>query len=406
MRFQGLAKYLPEFGWEPVFLTPRLPGTPDERFRVIQTEYPENVIWWFKKKFGLNQDKRIQEHLGIPAAVRESKKSFSNRVETFLRGVILYPNKRRGWCPHGIRAGTELMRNEKIDAIISSSPPEITHITAKELKRRFNVPWVADFRDLWTQFHNYRYGPMRKWFEKKLERRTLCEADALVAVSEPWAKKLERMQPDKKTFVIPNGFDPENAEPSALTKEFTVTYTGRVYHGKQDPRPFFEALAELIDDGLIDRERVKVRFFGRYQYFLDNDIERYHLQGVATQEGMVPPEEAVQRQRESQVVLLLDWNDPDEEGVYPAKVFEYLAAKRPILAVGGGEGVIHDLITETKAGVHAVDKKTLKQTLKQYYDEYISTGESKYRGMEEEVSKHNQVSMSRKYSDVLNSVIR
>ena len=195
LRFQGLAKYLPEFGWEPVILTPALPGKPDQRFRVLQTDYPDNVLWWLKRKLGLDKNKRIQEQLGIPVTIRERKKSFSNKLERFFRAIILYPNKRIGWCPHGIRAGSELLQREKIDAIISSSPPETTHLVAKELKDSFNIPWIVDFRDLWAQFHLYRYGAIRKWFEKRLEIKTLSLADALVAVSQPWADKLEELKP-------------------------------------------------------------------------------------------------------------------------------------------------------------------------------------------------------------------
>jgi glycosyltransferase involved in cell wall biosynthesis len=352
---------------------------------------------------GLDPAKRIRKQVATPFAVREGERSFINKLEAFVKGIILYPNTKRGWCPHAIKAGTELLQNEKIDAIISSSPPETTHLVAEELKSRFGVSWIADFRDLWTQFHYYRHSSVRKWFERRLEIKTLSQADALVAVSEPWAGKLESVHPGKKAFVIPNGFDPDEVKSSPLSKEFTITYTGRVYRGKQDTSPLFQVVRELMDEGLFDPAVVRIRFFGPVRYWIEQEIKQYELGTVARQYGVVSRETILTKQRESQILLLLDWNDPDEQGVYPAKVFEYLAAKRPVLAAGGGEGVIKELIEKTNVGTHVSDLASLKSVLVKYYNEYKATGKVVYRG-KEEVNKCGQDEMARKYSEVLDSV--
>ena len=309
-----------------------------------------------------------------------------------------------GWCPHGIRAGSELLQSEKIDAIISSSPPETTHIVAKELKDSFNIPWIADFRDLWTQFHYYRYGSIRKWFERKLEIKTLSLADALVAVSQPWADKLEALNQGKDVFTITNGFDPEEAISSSLTSKFTICYTGHIYHGKQEPGLLFKAIRALIDDGLIDRKEIKVSFYGSTYHWLDEQIREYGLGEIVHQKGMISRDAAFSKQRESQMLLLMDWGHVEEQGVYPAKVFEYLAARRPILATGGGEGVIKDLMEQTNAGIHAADKESVKDALLSFYNEYKHNGEVGYKGKEEEINKYSQREMARKYSEVLDSV--
>jgi hypothetical protein len=225
LRPKGLAKYLPRFGWEPIILTPELPDEPEKKFRVLQTRYPENVILWLKEKIGLDPARSIHKQVRVPLVIGEGKKTFTKRFDKFVKSIIHYPNKKRGWCPHAIKTGSELLESEKIDAIISSSPPETTHLVAKELKRRFNLPWIADFRDLWTQFHNYRYGPIRKWFEKRLEIKILSDADALVAVSQLWADKLKTLNRGKNAFAITNGFDPEEVVSSPLTKKFTIRFT-------------------------------------------------------------------------------------------------------------------------------------------------------------------------------------
>jgi len=247
LRLKGLAKYLPEFGWKPVILTAALPVEPDPRFKVIQTPYPGDVSHRFKKRLHLQPDKGFQEQVGVPLAIRGVKGSLTSKVITFIKGIIAYPDEQKAWLPFAVDSGHELLHKEKFDAILSSSGPVTCHLIAKELKRKHKVPWIADLRDLWTQNHYYPYGIIRKWFERRLELKTLNEADALVTVSEPLAKDLGLLHHKKLVCAIPNGFDPDEMGSAPLTKEFTITYTGQLYQGKQDPSLLLRALAELIN---------------------------------------------------------------------------------------------------------------------------------------------------------------
>jgi len=404
LRFRGLGKYLAEFGWEPVFLTPKLPGEPEKRFRVIQTPYSGDIIKRLKKRLGFDPQRRVQEIVGVPFSQREGRRTFTNKVETFIRGIIFYPSKNRGWCPSAIKAGTKLVGGEEFDAIISSSPPVTTHLIANELQSRFGIRWIADFRDLWTQNHYYAHGAIRKWLEERLELKTLSTADALVTVSEPLAETLAAFHKVNKAFTITNGFEPSEVKTSPLTKEFTITYTGLLYRGKRDPIILFKVLRELIKEGHIEKGSVQIRFFGPSQYWVQKEIEKTRLEKVAREYGVVRREESVNRQRESQVLLLLNWNNPKEKGVYTGKVFEYLAARRPILATGGGEGVIKDLMEQTGAGIHAADKESVKEAVLSFYNEYKSKGEVSYKGREEEINKFSHREMARKFSEVLDSI--
>ncbi len=404
LRLRGLGKYLPEFGWEPVFLTPMLPGQPDKRFRVIQTPYSGDIIKRLKKRLGFDPNRRVQEIVGVPFSQREGGRTFTNKVETYLRGIIFYPSKRRGWCPMAIKAGTKLLGEEKFDAIISSFSPVSAHLIGKELKSRFGIPWIADFRDLWTQNHYYRYGSVRKWFEERLELKTLSTADALVTVSKPWTEKIVRLHKGKDAFTITNGFDPEEVITSSLSKKFTISYTGKVYEGFQEPSLVFGAIRELIEEKKIIPEEVEVCLYDSKRYWLERMTKEYGLEGLVHQRGMISRVEVLSKQRESQVLLLLDWNEPNERGVYPGKVFEYLAARRPILATGGGAGVIKDLMEQTGAGIHSADAESVKEAVLSFYNEYKTNGEVGYKGSEEEINKYSQREMARKFSEVLNSI--
>jgi glycosyltransferase involved in cell wall biosynthesis len=405
VRLGGLAKYLPEFGWEPVILTASLPGTPDKQFQVVQTFYLGDVTARLKKKIYLHPDKSFQEQIRVPLAVREGKHSITSKISALVKSVIAYPDDQKGWYPFAVKMGEELLQKGDFDAIISSSSPATVHLIAKHLKRKHHhLPWIADLRDLWTQNHYYLYGSLRKWFEKRLELQTLAWADALVTVSKPLADMLNTLHHGKPVFAIPNGFDPDELGSAPLTREFTITYTGELYQGRRDPVLLLKVLHGLIAEGLIDPTTIKIRFFGPSQYWLEQEIRRYYLEGIVKQYGMVSREIALARQRESQILLLLNWDDPREQGVYTGKVFEYLAAQRPILAIGGPGGVVKELLEETNAGIHTSRLEDLQKILLEYYREYKSTGKVGYQGDKNKIQKYNHREMAKKFVQVLEEV--
>jgi glycosyltransferase involved in cell wall biosynthesis len=410
LRIQGLAKYLPEFGWEPIILTPKLPGSPNTKFRIIQTPY-RDVIGYLTKAIGFKKEEgvksQIKKKLGV--STHRNKRTFVDSIIIFLQEIIAYPDLEKGWYQYAIKAGGELLQQEKIDAIISSSSPVTCHLIAKELKMKYTIPWIADLRDLWTQNHYYQYTRIRKFWEIRLELKTLREADAIVTVSQPLAEMLGRLHKNGIIYSIPSGFDPEEANSASnanLTKKFTIIHTGQLYQGKRDPSKLFAAFDTLISEGKINPNDVEVRFYGSKEDWLENDVKRYGLQDIVKWYGIIPRNIAVKEQRESQVLLLLLWNHPEEIGVYTGKIFEYLAAQRPILAIGGPESVVKDLLAETNAGVYATSVDDVKKALEEYYNEYKLKDNVSYKGERAKIDKYSQREMARKFAEVLGTLTR
>jgi len=404
-RTEGLAKYLPEFGWQPTILTAPVPGKPNKQFRVVETPY-RDALGLLKRLFMLDPSddirRQMRKRFGVTA-----KKSFLDFLLTLGGAIVNYPDSEKGWKPFAVKAGSELFETENIHALLSSSSPITSHIIAKELKIKHKAPWIADLRDLWTQNHNYGYGPLRKLIDKRLELKTLSQADALVTVSEPWAEKLSTFHKGKTTYAITNGFDAAemNTSSANLTSKFTITYTGTIYKDKQDPLKLLAALQDLISNGIIDLKDVEVRFYGYEEGWLAKEIERYRLSSIVRQYGAVPRPTACQKQRESQLLLLLNWEDPWEKGVYPLKVFEYLAAKRPILATGGtGNDVIEGLLHDTKAGMYCSKVEDVKNSLSDLYSEYKLKGQVGYNGEEAKISKYSYREMAKKFAEILDSL--
>lgn len=403
IRLYGLAKYLPEHGWNPIILTPVLPGNPDSRFRIIQTPYDDVVALW-KKHMKLNPKESLNEQLGIHKP--KNQLSLIDYLAYFPNEIITYPDPQKGWYKYAVRAGEKIFQETEINAILSSSKPETCHLIAKTLVEKYRIPWVADLRDLWTQNPYSNHCAFRMFAEKRLELRTLERANAIVTVSKPLADDLSRLHTHKPVYVITNGYDPEDAyfDPPRLTDKFTITYTGALYGGKRDPLMLFAALKNLIKDGTIDPEGVEVRFYGSKDSWLFDDIRNANLDDIVKVFGLVPREEALQRQRESQLLLLLLWNNPKEKGVYTGKVFEYLAARRPIIAIGGPEeSVVKDLLDETQAGHYVSSSEELEIVLSKYYSDYINTGTiSPIENSS--ISKYSQLEMAKRFAEVLDKI--
>jgi len=423
-RIPGLVKYLPEFGWKPIILTTPIGDNPESRFgppndfknnnRVIETNCPP-VLSFLRKMLGFNQS----EDIGLQAKTRLNITSekpaypFLSWIHKKSDAIIKYPDAEKGWKSFAIRAGDDLLQNEDIDAMISSSSPVTSHIIAKELRNKHKIPWIADLRDLWTQNHNYHHDNIRKFFEQKLELRTLRVADALVTVSPIWAEELKMLHRGKKTYTITNGFDPDKMSvgKADLTSKFTITYTGQIYTGREDPSKLLAALHDLVSDGTMHSNDVEVRFYGPDNELLVKKIEEYGLLDLIKQYGIVPREISFEKQRESQILLLLnwerEWDDQRERGWYPLKVFEYLAAQRPILAIGGsGDDVVKELLDETNAGMYAPSVEDIKSILKEVYVEYKNKGKLSYNGDLEEIDKYSYREMARKFAEILDSQIQ
>ena len=188
--------------------------------------------------------------------------------------IFTYPGPTIDWSASAIEKGYEILQEHHIDAIISSMTPVTSHIIANELVKRKKIPWIADFRDLWTQNHYYEHSRIRRFFERKLELTTLFSATALTTISHLLSEKLQELYKNKKVYAIANGYDPEQINPGIpLTKKFTITYTGELIWDARSGA-VFKTLKVLIDENMIDPSEIEVHFFGYDEGWLINDIKK------------------------------------------------------------------------------------------------------------------------------------
>lgn len=404
-RIGGLAKYLPQFGWEAIILTPRLDeGTWAPYATVVETEY-RSALGELKRTFKKDTKKGFQQQIGI---ARPGENNFVNWCVRIVKDTVAYPDDSRLWLPLAIPPGLKTVRDTDVSAVISSSAPFTTHLIAKALKLEAGIPWIADLRDLWTQNHNNGHTQFRTYFERKLERKTLGLADHLVTVSSPLADKLQKLHSSQHVSVITNGFDPDEIYQEAdcvdAPKCLSIAYTGQIYTSGQDPRPLLKVLHELIQDRKIDRDLVRLEFYGQESSELREVVEYYQLTDVVRQHGIVARCTAIEQQRKASALLLLNWDRPEEEGVYTGKIFEYLAARKPVLSIGGTGGVVKELLDTTNTGVHIRYEDDLRNVLLQWYSSVTGGSRISYEPEEKMVNEFSHKRMAEKFAALLDEV--
>lgn len=418
VRIAKFAKYLPEFGWEPIVLTVHRPGDESRtsaldvsNATIVRTPYfcVEDFVF---SKIGGSEPSYPGNQARVGRGASWAKKVIIN----ILRGIrsmcdlplvkmlFLEPI---GWYPYAVKKGMEILTNYKVDVIFSSFNPSTSHLIASHLQRKTGVPWVADFRDAWPPNPYYKRPQPLQFFEEQFARRIIKRSSAVIVISEPWARQLETFY-SKKTFTIPNGFDEEDYSANIpLTKKFTITYTGRVYAGKQDPTPLLEAVAELKQEDKIHRNDFEVRFFGRnVLQTISPLVRRYRLQELVKIYGFVSYEESIMNQKKSTVLLVLSWNDTRDRGTYTGKIFEYLGARRPIMALAFKGGVIDGLLKESGCGVVVNSKSEIKALLLKWLEESRKDGKltSYFHPNTDITKKYTRKEQTRNLAEVLNRV--
>ena len=390
IRIRGLARYLPQFGWNPIILSQGVNS--DSRYQVI-TIPP-------------SPGHKANLEAGLTGAVGHRPGGVAQFASKVYKNIFWYPDTYHHWRHEGVKTGSRILSENRIDAIISSAFAVSSHIIANRLVSRSGIPWIADFRDLWTQNHYNSHFRVRTLFERRLEVDTLKNADALVTVSEPLSEKIAQLHHGRPVFTILNGFDPNQVNyDNPQSKELTITYTGNLYKGRRDPTILLKVLREMIDQRQVSSDRVSLHFYGKKEPWLFDSVKQFDLLDSVSIHGPVSREESIEKQRAAQVLLLLTWNNPGEDGVYTGKLFDYLAARRPILSLGFAEGgVVKELLDDTGAGIHVADEMILKNVLSGMIDEFDKYSAVRYRGIDSRVMTYSQIEMARRFAHVLDLV--
>lgn len=374
LRVSKLSKLLPRYGWRPTILTVANDTNP----ATMPLEVPEH---WVHRTRMLDVNalpklilgkQRIAEqgfwNLGPSPRVR-----LLGKAGRLYRNLVNFPDGQIGWFPSALRRGAALVRSERPALIYSSAMPATSHLVAATLARRFGVPWIAEFRDPWTDNPNYERPPALAALERRLETRTMSIARHIVSVTPEMVERLTRRF-DLPGDLIPNGFDPEDAVSGVpLTAAFTMTFTGMVYPGKQSLRPLFDALVALRRVGEVPAGFL-VRLVGRHVRALADEAAAAGLDELVAVLPQASRGEALRLQAESTVLLLPLWTNENLGSWYPAKMFEYMGARRPILAIGPWRNEAARLLSKRGAGWVGSNTEEMVPLLRRWFADYRRGG--------------------------------
>jgi glycosyltransferase involved in cell wall biosynthesis len=302
------------------------------------------------------------------------KPTWPMRLVQLYRAGICVPDAQIGWVPYATTAARKWSREWRPELIYSSALPFSSHVAAALIARRTGCPWVAEFRDL---FADNPYSDRPHWrirLDRTIERRVVASAAACVTVSPPLAEELAVMH-GKPVASILNGYEPADLAKASRTlfdddlgldsRKVTILYTGIIYPGRRDPSPLFEALRLLGEE----RRNVEVRFHGPPDRMIGMLARRHGVEQQVRVLPAVPHARALALQQTTDILLLLLWNDPRENGVFTGKVFEYAGSGRPILTLGCADGVAAELVRGRRLGIVANEPAEIARQLRLWIDE-------------------------------------
>jgi glycosyltransferase involved in cell wall biosynthesis len=355
-RWLKFAKYLPEYGWQPIILTvdQEYASYPQRDESLLSEVNPACLVYTTKSFELYNLYKFISGKKEVPYGgfANETRESFFQKASKFLRGNFLVPDPRRGWNKYALGKAIELIREFNIDTVVTTSPPHSTQLIGLKLKQEFNTRWIADLRDPWTDIYYYnqfKHTALARKIDQKYEREVVENADLLITVSED-VKRIfagkSNLPIAAKTMVIPNGFDEDDFRISNIPSESKkiITYSGTISDA-YDVDGFLEALSG-IDQKL--RSQLLIRFVGKVPASIEAKFRSTGLDLELV--GYVDHPKSIEYLLRSDLLLLVIPKVKNNQGILTGKFFEYLASKKPILAIGPTDGDLTGIIQETESG--------------------------------------------------------
>ncbi|MGO3182040.1 MAG: glycosyltransferase family 4 protein [Aequorivita sp.] len=353
-RWLKFVKYFREFGVEPIVYAPENPNYPlvDDNF---SSEIPLDIEiikqsisepYRFAKLFSKKKTKQFSS--GI---ISKKDVSAVEKLMLYVRGNFFIPDARVGWVKPSVKFLSKYITENPVDVIITTGPPHSLHLIGMELQKELNIKWIADFRDPWTTIHYHKSLRLNKESEMKhkaLEASVLKSAD-IVTVTSPTTKKEFEMITERPIEVITNGFDVSKNISFEMDTKFSISHIGSLL-SERNPQILWKVLADICKENTSFKNDLLLKFAGAVSEEVKQSIEDFGLNENCDFLGYVSHSEALKLQNESQVLLLVEIDSAETRAIIPGKLFEYLAAKRPIIALGPKESDIEGIIKETKTG--------------------------------------------------------
>jgi glycosyltransferase involved in cell wall biosynthesis len=380
-RWLKFSKYLRDFNWEPIIYTPENPDF-ELQDESLLADVPKGIkvikrpIWEPYAIYRRFLGKKAVQKQGV---VADDKGSFLARLSIWLRGNYFIPDSRVFWVRPSVAYLTRLLKKEKIDAIVTTGPPHSIHLIGLELKKRFPIKWVADFRDPWSNWDvldQLKLSKKSRNSHVRLEKHVLENADEVITVSPGLKKDLEILGATD-VELITNGWDLELDGTSGYPNKFQIAHVGLLNRGR-NPEALWEVLQELADENIEFKENLVVSLSGTIEEDVLKSIENYsHVHEKMVNRGYLPHQEVTKVYQNSALLLLLINDTNNARWILPGKMYEYMAYNKPILAFGSPESDASSILEEAgfMGCLAYAQKDIIKDIVLREYNAFLSGAE-------------------------------
>jgi glycosyltransferase involved in cell wall biosynthesis len=377
-RWLKFSKYLREYGWEPVIYTPENPEAPAIDHS-LEKDIPEGITVIrlpifepysaYKRFVGMKPGEKVNAGF-----LQEKEKP--GRAEGFavwLRGNFFIPDARRFWINPSVKFLKKYLKDNPVDAIVSTGPPHSMHLIAMQLNKTFNIPWLADFRDPWTGidfYHQLKLTSVADKLHHKLEKKVLSSATEVTVISRDMKNEFNGIV-ERNYKLVTNGYDAEDISPlpqNQLDEDFTISHIGSI-NPARNPLKLWKVLAEMVKQKPLFANALRIKLVGKVDIGVLKSIEESGLAQYLTRIEYMPHRDVMHEIQKSQVLLLLINNTPNAKGILTGKIFEYLGSGRPILSIGPEDGDAAVILRNADAGQTADyhNEEAMKRILDDYF---------------------------------------
>ena len=364
-RWVKFTKYLPGEGWQPVVYAPENPSY-QQLDETLAADVPDGAeiirrpirepYTVYRRLMGKGASTDIKT---IVTPISSGRKTWKQRLSLWIRGNLFVPDPRVGWVRPSVRFLKKYLQEHPVDAIVTTGPPHSMHLIGQRLHAALGTPWVADFRDPWTKMYYLKHlGMTRRTWRRigRMEQAVLDECSTVLAVT-PAVQADFRARTSTPVAMITNGFDESDFAANChlersrddKTPAFALTHTG-LFASDGNPLTLWKVLGEMAAEDPALRSALQLRLCGKVDREIYAAIAEAGLAESVVNLGYVDHATAVREQCAASVLLLPLRNDPDYKPILPGKLFEYLAARRPVLGIGQEDGAMAAVLRETGAG--------------------------------------------------------